>query len=136
MAKVQITSQLALKLGNGPLSATLLITRFSEWKRGDEYASYWFGQTKTENGLTHSHMAPFSPGQDMETWNLFWDKRQPHRRRSDCYVLYAFDPIHGYLLIDVLFDPGAHALWKPAAKQQLNDYESVADNFIFAGIVP
>nr|CBA26550.1 hypothetical protein Csp_E36380 [Curvibacter putative symbiont of Hydra magnipapillata] len=136
MVNVRMTSQLTLKLQGSQLTPNLLITRFKEWKLGGEYGSYWFGQTKTENDLTHTHMAPVTPGETKDKWDYFWSQRQPHRRRSDCYVLYAYEKNHGYLLIDVIFDPGAHDLWKPEAKQQLLNYEIVADNFVFAGTVP
>lgn len=81
-------------------------------------------------------MAPVSTGSEKDKWNEYWAKRRPWLRRSDCYVIYVYDPVHGYLLIDVLFDPGAHKLWTPACKQSLADYETVADNFIFDGSVP
>jgi hypothetical protein len=136
MLQVRITSQLSHKLNQTPLSPELLIQRFKAWKAGDEYSSYWFGQTKTERQLTHTHMAPVSEGEEKQAWDRYWKKNQAHKRRSDCYVLYAYDKLHGYLLIDVLFDPGAHALWKPQAKNQLHHYEIVADNFIYAGVIP
>jgi hypothetical protein len=132
---VNITSQLKQKL-SGSLTPEKLIERFINWKSGEEYSSYWFGHNKIENGLTHVHMAPVTDGDSKTKWNYWWLNNRPHLRRSYCYLLYAYDKLYGYLLIDVLFDPGAHNLWKPNAKQQLENYETVADNFIYNGTFP
>lgn len=138
MATVKITSQLHQKLESTNLKPDLLIRRFSDWKDQGEDSSYWFGQDKTDpkTELSHAHMAPVTSGPPKDEWDSFWRKKQVWRRRSDCYVLYVHHKRLGYLLIDVLFDPGAHSLWMPASKQLLENYEIVADNFLFNGTVP
>ena len=139
MAKVQLTSQLDAQLIGKPLSPGLLKQRFSDWKDGDEYSSYWFGRDSTDpqTKLSHVHLVPLNDQVALAEWDRFWRKpRECHRRRSDCYLMYACDAKHGHLLIALLADPGAHNLWKPSHRQLLTSFETVAENFIFAGAVP
>jgi len=138
MAKVQLTSQLEAQLTGTPFPPLLLQQQFSKWKNGDEYGSYLFSRDKTDpqTKLSHAHMVPVNDLQALAAWDEHWKKRRPHRRLSDRYVVYTHDPRHGYLLIALIGDPGAHALWTPAGKPLLANFETVADNFIFNGTVP
>jgi hypothetical protein len=43
-------------------------------------------------------------------------------------------PAHGYLLIALLADPGAHELWKD--RELVAELERIADDFHFHGTVP
>ena len=138
MIVVRVTSQLQHKLSATSLAPSLLIERFSFWKENGQDSSYWFGRDQTDPAtqLSHAHMAPVTPGADKDGWDEAWSKRQHGKRKSDGYVLYTHHSRYGYLLIDVLFDPGAHDLWIPSHKQQLIGYETVADNFQFNGSTP
>ena len=73
MATVKITSQLISKLQGTALTPLMLVQSFSDWKDGDEYSSYSFSQSKTENGATLAHMVQVTSGADMNSWNHFWD---------------------------------------------------------------
>ena len=117
-----------------PTAEATLITDFSEWKSGDEFEHPIFCHDQVENGLHHVHMVPLNKIEDLKKWDAQMVKKHTrHKRRSDRYLLFADGGRFGYLLIQILDDPGAHALWKN--KAALKNYLTVADNFIFNGSV-
>lgn len=136
--KVKVSSELSSRLAAiGPTAEQTLIKDFTAWKSGkDEFGHYFFSRDKVEKGLRHVHIVPKNNSVDLATWNRLWKARRPHLRRSDRYLLYAHDNTHGYLLIQIIDDPGAHNLWQPKNRAVLERYEIVADNFCFNGTVP
>jgi len=81
-------------------------------------------------------MVPLFVESDLAKWDRAWQLHQA-RRTSDRYLFYADGGAHkGFLLIDILNDPGAHDIWKPAYRQMLNAWEGIAEQFIFFGIAP
>ena len=62
----------------------------------------------------------------------FDDRHKYKLRTSDRYVLYAYEPRHGYLIIDILDDPGAHDIWM-ARYTKLPAYELAATDFCTYG---
>lgn len=138
MLKVQISSQLLTALTASGQSPELLMSKFSEWKLGDPDDHYWFGRdVKGSSGLYHVHMVPRNDLNKKKQWDISWGRPGYSKRDSDRYLLYANGgPRLGYLLIDLLEDPGAHGLWAGSQKSRLAALELVADNFIYAGKVP
>jgi len=139
--KVHVTSQLSAQLlAVSQHAESVLVRKFIEWKSGLEDGHYWFSQNKLgDDGLLfHVHLIPKNEPAARREWDRFWrgPPVRPWRRRSDRYLLYADGKRHGYLLIALLEDPGAHDLWLPLNRNLLQDFVVVADNFDFNGSVP
>jgi hypothetical protein len=139
--KVHVTSQLGAQLLAVSRNAeSVLVGKFTEWKSGLEDGHYWFSQNKLgDDGLLfHVHLIPNNEVVARQVWNRLWrgPPKRPWKRRSDRYLLYADGKRHGYLLIALLEDPGAHELWLPSNRKLLQDFVVVADNFDFNGSVP
>lgn len=137
--QVRLTKALKTQLIAEKLDESVLIERFSEWKRGDEYSSYFFGKDgfglKT-SVLRHVHLVPLHDINAMSKWNTAWKKRPPGRKTSDKYLFYCDAGIsHGYLLIYIIGDPGAHDfLTKKQSKPLLDAFEACANQFVHFGI--
>jgi len=82
--------------------------------------------------LRHVHFIPTDAAAEAKWLEDFADKHKKKRRTSDRYVLYASDPKHGYLIIDMLDDPGAHDLWKNR-RTKLANYDNAATDFCTYG---
>ncbi|MDD2811747.1 type II toxin-antitoxin system YafO family toxin [Rhodoferax sp.] len=139
--KVHVTSQLSVQLLAVSQNAeALLVDEFIAWKNGPEDGHYWFSQNKLgdDGHLFHVHLIPNNNATARREWNRLWrgPPVRPWKRRSDRYLLYADGKQHGYILIALLEDPGAHDLWLPKNKSLLQDFVIVADNFDFNGSVP
>ena len=117
-----------------------MVKAFSEWKSGHPDGQYWFSRDVrgADGNLYHVHLIPENVPEAREEWDVLWfDKPiRPWLRRSDRYLLYANGGRHGYLLIAILEDPGAHKLWTPALKLVRETFEIVAENFVYFGQVP
>lgn len=117
-----------------------LVQKFTEWKSGDPDDHYWFSKdVRGDDGnLYHVHLVPNNVQADRKAWNVLWSQkpRRPWLRRSDRYLLYANGGRHGFLLIALLEDPGAHQLWERASQKDREDFEIVAENFVYFGQVP
>jgi len=142
MATAKITSQLQLKLAqpglNFPLNEQDLILEFTHWRQYGPASNTWFGRTigsEPPDKLMHTHFAPYDHAK-LQTWLFYHEKKSYHKMGSTGYVLWANDPAHGDLLIDVIIEPDAHDLWTKAEKATLEGYLIVADNFCFNGTVP
>lgn len=137
MAQVRIVSSLEARLIANGLDPNQLLQDFSSWKdSSDPDSCYIFGKdafNMNSTRLRHVHMVPLFSNDDQEKWNLAW--RRFSRRTSDRYLFYADGGVReGYLLIDILDDPGAHTIWSPANKQILSNWEEIAEKFIIYGI--
>ena len=113
-----------------------LITDFQDWKSGHPDDHYLFGHDVRGIGsayLLHAHMAPLTITADKVTWDAAWQKCR--KRTSDRYVFYADGGSReGYLLVAVIDDPGAHAIWQNAVA--VSDFEQVAEDFCVFGNTP
>ena len=113
----------------------ILRGKFSEYKAGDEHRHFWFCHDIGPNlgdELRHVHMFP-SQRSDLDRWTEKYNSRGLRKTRtSDRYLLYAHEERHGYLIIDVLDDPGAHDLWKQR-RTNLKGYEQTAWEFAVNG---
>ena len=134
--RVRLTSQLDSQLqlaGNDPND---LIADFQDWKTGAPDNSYTFGEDLLGIGssyLYHAHMVPVTVAADLTRWSKAWSQRK--KRTSDRYLFYANGGMReGYLLIALIDDPGAHAIWQN--QTALQDLEQVADDFCVYGLVP
>ena len=61
---------------------------------------------------------------------------QAARQTSDTSLIYAFDPLHGFLLIDIAKEPVGHLIAMmdtPESIEMMNLYADVADAFIHSG---
>ncbi|OIN92570.1 MAG: hypothetical protein AUJ20_07200 [Comamonadaceae bacterium CG1_02_60_18] len=64
-------------------------------------------------------------------------KRQG-KKTSDTFLIYAFDPLHGFLLIDIVKEPNGHlvAMMDTTRSVELmNLYADIAEAFIHSGLV-
>ncbi|NHZ36019.1 type II toxin-antitoxin system YafO family toxin [Massilia rubra] len=111
---------------------------FQYYKSGNEFDHEWFCHDRGADPgsyLSHVHLIPSNP-EDEATWLAdFENKHKRRHRSSDRYVLYASDPRHGYLIIDILDDPGAHEVWKQR-RTKLAGYELAATDFCTFGPKP
>lgn len=108
---------------------------FASYKLGNEFDHQWFcHDVGADPGkyLRHVHFIPTAPQSEAQWLSDFEDRHRYKNRTSDRYVLYACDPRHGYLIIDILDDPGAHDLWK-ARHTHLPKYELAATDFCTYG---
>jgi hypothetical protein len=85
-----------------------------------------FGRNKTERDLSHVHLHPtLTDPESLERWRF--------RGTSDRNLFYVDSRAHGYLLIDIVGDPGAHDMWKPTQAKKLGDWTEVAEAFCLGG---
>lgn len=125
--------------GIGPQAEATLVAKFTQWVAGDEFGHYWFCNRKLgdDKYLYHVHLIPENEKNKRATWDDLWKKpRRRHERRSDRYLLYAENGRGDYLLIELLDDPGAHKLWEREYRGTLQDYITVAENYVLFGEVP
>ncbi len=138
--RVRITQALEDQLISAGLDPNVLITRFSAWKAGDEYSSYFFGKDAlglNTSVLRHVHMIPLHDAEQLANWNRAWRRRPPARKTSDRYLFYCNGGAqHGHLLIYIVGDPGAHDFMSsPETRQLLAAFEQCADQFIHFGTI-
>lgn len=136
--RVRITQALKDQLVAASLDPNILIARFSDWKAGDEYSSYFFGKDAlglNTSVLRHVHTIPLHDAEQLASWNRAWRRRPPARKTSDRYLFYCDGGAqYGYLLIYIVGDPGAHDfLSSPESRQLLSVFEQCADQFIHFG---
>lgn len=135
--KVWILGDLFDTLAPRGLNSETLRNSFAAYKGGDEFSHKLFcHDIGSDPGchLRHVHFIPTDP-EDLNRWmELFKIPYKRKQRTSDRYVLYAHDKTYGFLLIDILDDPGAHSLWSQR-RTTLAGYEKVASNFCTFGPV-
>lgn len=137
---VHLTGALRETLAAVGLDARVLADQFQQWKDGQALGRehYAFGRDAAGLGnprLRHVHLVPLFVPQDEQRWRLAW--RRGSERKSDRYLFYADGtPAHGYLLIAVINDPGAHAIWQPKHRAFIRLIERIADDFHHHGTLP
>ncbi len=121
------------------IDAQHFIGLFLQWKQDGEDESYFFGKDalNLQSSLVrHVHMVPLSTPDALAAWDTNW---QRHRKRvSDRFLFYVDGGIHGYLLLYIVNDPGAHEFLskKDAANQLVRSaIEAMADEFYHFGTV-
>lgn len=139
--QVDVASALRQQLQAQSSSAeSILKAKFIEWKSQPGQDHYWFSRDVLgdDKHLRHVHLVPNNVQTDRETWNDLWSKgpKQAWQRRSDRYLLYADRGMGRYLLISLIEDPGAHALWEKSHTATRKAFEVVAENFVIFGQVP
>lgn len=145
--KVQVTEMLGDSLRAAGWNPDVLADEFREWKAdgaAGEHTSYYYGkdgeyEAPLRNGkrvLRHVHMPPESDAAAKGAWELQWRRRS--RKTSDAALIYAYDPLYGYLLLYFAVEPTAHSL------AQMNDAHcaelmhllaDIAEAFIHDGTV-
>ncbi|WNO03979.1 hypothetical protein [Rhodoferax mekongensis] len=138
MVKVAITNALRGQMQAWGLDPAELIEDFTTWKSGPEDDHFTFGSNALGRGsklLHHVHMVPLFVPEAYDQWLVNWENYRP--RTSDRYLFYVDGGLaYGYLLIAIINDPGAHAVWQPQYAQYRKDLESIADDFFHFGIIP
>lgn len=137
--QVDVASALRQQLQAQSSSAeSILKAKFIEWKSQPGQDHYWFSRDVLgdDKHLRHVHLIPNNVQPDRVAWDGFWSKNQSSRRRSDRYLLYADRGMGRYLLISLIEDPGAHALWEKSHTATRKAFEVVAENFVTFGQVP
>lgn len=138
--KVLLTEGLRETLRTSGLDEQHLAKSFADWKtleaQGREH--YQFGRDVPGLGnpaLRHVHVVPLFTEQAERAWNLAW--RRHRERTSDRYLFYADGtPAHGYLLITLINDPGAHVVWRPENRPFVELLEKIADEYHHFGKTP
>lgn len=110
---------------------------FRAYKSGGAFDHPWFCHDvgpDPRKYMRHVHFIPTKEEDETQWLADFDDKHKNKRRTSNRYVLYASDPRHGHLIIDILDDgnPGAHAVWS-ARRTKLEPYELEATDFCTFG---
>jgi hypothetical protein len=145
--KVRATQLLRDSLAAGGWNPDVLVQEFREWKAdgaAGEYGSYYFGKDAPydpprRNGkpvLWHVHMPPETDSEATAKWTVAWRRRT--RKTSDAALIYAYDPLHGYLLLYFAVEPTAHALiaMRDADSRDLmNLLADIAEAFIHDGSI-
>lgn len=123
------------------------IAEFLSWKSmGDEGENnhFYFGRNTQYRKplyegrmvLWHVHYVPAESSPEYATWKEIWDNEWDRPRTSHSALAYAYDRTHGYLLIDMLWEPDAHEIAKmktQAHQQIMHDLTDIAGEFIFSG---
>lgn len=134
------TPMLAESLGNDQAKINQLVSDFKAWKLkggGDDDHKIFArdGGNRDEPAVRHVHLMPTSNRKERIKWINAYQNYS--KRTSDIYLIYADGtPTYGYLLIDVLHDPGAHGIWKSSYKSTRSIWQVMADEFKFNGNVP
>lgn len=137
LVKVAVAPALQEKLLSQGLDPQVLLEDFKLWKSGDdEDDSYIFardGLNRNSKYLAHAHMLP-TLEDALNSWNFAWTK---HRKRtSDRYLFYVDGGlVYGYLLLDIVDDPGAHNVWKNEPSK-MAALERAAEQFFLSGLIP
>lgn len=151
--KVQLTGYLREELSllhttpDQFLDPDQFVLEFAEWKSSGsdgEFDYFYFGKDSEYarpmiNGvrvLRHVHLAPFDDTAGFAEWNRDW--RKYRRRKSDTALVYADGGRHGFLLIAILWEPGAHEVAEMKTQESadaMNGFANVADQFIFDGTI-
>ncbi|RYE68581.1 MAG: hypothetical protein EOO81_09275 [Oxalobacteraceae bacterium] len=119
--------------------------KFADWKAlgpDGEDAAYDFGKDGYYSAplvdgnrvLRHVHLVPENDLDALARWNRDWERYS--RRSSDTALVYAQDQLYGCLLIQVLWEPGAHevSLMKTQQHRELmNGFAQVAEHFVHTG---
>lgn len=102
---------------------------------GDHYEFGKKSGPSKDKYLWHVHMVPINMPDALKKWNK--DYENYARCTSDRYLFYAENtPNRSILLIDHVIDPGAHQIWTPQYRPQLQKMEKVAEDFHFQKTIP
>ena len=138
MAKVAIAEALRAQILSVGMDPNELIQDFSDWKDAPNVEHFTFGSDALGRGsklLRHVHMVPLFVPEDWDYWTHQWSHGWP--RTSDRYLFYVDGGLaYGYLLIAIIDDPGAHAVWTTAYARYRKDLEGIADSFFYFGLMP
>ena len=149
MSSVRVSKLLSQALSDPSVSVQEkdLVAEFTFWaERGfDDRCTDMFSYKKKDDlyRVFHAHMRPVQVGSSQREWDALWEKSHERgkeflasRRRSDCYLMYTHSANRGYLLIDIIFDPGAHEkMWDDPDGLELREYYGeCAENFLTNGI--
>lgn len=150
MIKVRVSKVLSQDLADPSVAINEadLIAEFTFWaERGfNDRCTDLFSYKKKDDlyRVFHAHMRPVQVGNSQSKWDALWDESYEKgreflasRRRSDCYLMYTHSASRGYLLIDIIFDPGAHEkMWdSPDGLELRKFYGECAENFLTNGII-
>lgn len=144
--RVRMSALLRETLDEEEIDPEWMGDKFAEWKgpgAAGEIASYYFGRdtyyrTPQHNGqmvLRHAHMPPGN-AVELAAWRRFHRQRRP--RTSDSHLIYAQDPLHGYLLLMFVREPNAHTFAQmatPSTARRMRELVAAAAAFIHDGSV-
>jgi hypothetical protein len=147
LPKVQLTGVFRQALLADGLDPDHFAEYFSEWRESwpkHEYTDEYFGKDSDyakplRNGkrvLRHVHLEPPTSSPNYADWQR--DAKRCSRKTSDEILVYAHDPIHGYLLLHIAHEPNGHTLGDmatPVTKQLMNTMADVAEAFLFDGTI-
>lgn len=90
--------------------------------------------------VRHAHMIPINDANNLALWKKIHAKNQKYNRHqhqlSDRYLIYANGGRYGYLIMDIINDPGAHQIWASRFKAVRDRWEEIASDFVCLGKLP
>lgn len=93
------------------------------------------GANRGSSYLRHVHIVPLNDKEALARWNRNYENGDGNR--SDRYLFYVNGgAAFGYMLLAVINDPGAHNIWAPENKDLLAEFERLAEDFYYNGVVP
>jgi hypothetical protein len=135
---VHVASALREKLDIIAGAADALAAEFALWKSGGEDDHYDFGKDGLDlrsKVLYHVHLVPKNVPEAQDAWDKAWERYG--KRTSDRYLFYAYGGQRlGWLLLDVIDDPGAHEVWEDAFREYRQQLEAWAQDFTDFGTLP
>jgi Toxin YafO, type II toxin-antitoxin system len=137
--KAQLSPWLTQAFAAEGVDAQRFMDRFVQWKQAGEDESYFFGKDALNlrsKLIRHVHMVPLASPQALAAWDTNWQRRR--KRVSDRFLFYVDGARHGYLLLYIVNDPGAHDFLNsanPASRAVRQAMQKMADQFYHFGIV-
>ncbi len=137
--KAQLSPWLTQAFAAEGLDAQRFMDRFLQWKQIGEDESYFFGKDALNlrsKLIRHVHMVPLASPQDLAKWDTNWQRGR--KRASDRFLFYVDGARHGYLLLYIVNDPGAHDFLNspsPDSQAVRKAMQTMADQFYHFGVV-
>ncbi|NHZ60913.1 hypothetical protein [Massilia genomosp. 1] len=142
--KIHIASDLHQRFASLGVSLDRLVDAFEKWKSDpDGRQTLVFGRDIANTGsryVRHVHMIPVNLVDDLAVWKNIYAKNKKFKSNrpqlSDRYLIYADGGRYGYLIIDMINDPGAHEIWTARFKRVRDEWEEIASDFVCLGKIP
>jgi hypothetical protein len=137
----ELEQQLDRDFGVG--TAAQLIEDFREWKQPGPsgWDDHWaFGKDANNRGSTclfHVHMIPANNSSEEEKWLSNYEADPPRSRKSDRLLFYAYGGNRiGYLLMELVDDPGGHDVFTDKRRPTRVIWEGIARTWADLGKKP
>jgi hypothetical protein len=142
--KIHLSSDLHQRFASLGEDPDRLVHEFEKWKGDpDGRQTIIFGRDVANTGsryVRHAHMIPMNDADNLALWKKIYAKNKKYNsyqpQLSDRYLIYANGGRYGYLMMDIINDPGAHRIWTARFKAVRDHWEEVATDFVCLGKLP